>query len=67
MERKGFMLTLPSKDCEEIERLVKERKYKNRNDFVDKAVKKLIDEKIPFEMSEETIKMLKKALHIKCT
>lgn len=68
MEGKRVLLTLPSEDCEIIEKLVSLGRYKNRSNFIDKAVQNLLlDEGMSSEMSKETIRMIKKALHIKCT
>ena len=62
---KRVLLTILLKDYNKIEKLVKEGKYKSRNVFVQIAVKRLIEEEIgSTPMDDETINLLKKALHI---
>jgi Arc/MetJ-type ribon-helix-helix transcriptional regulator len=60
-----FSQTLAPKDLENIYKLVTEGRYKSRGDFVQFAVKKLLDEEIgSVEVDEEALRIIKKALKL---
>lgn len=61
-----FTQTLAPKDIEKIKKLVEEGKFKTRGDFVQFAVKKLLEEEIgTVQMDEKALSIIKKALNIK--
>jgi Arc/MetJ-type ribon-helix-helix transcriptional regulator len=63
---KRFYQTLAQRDIGLIEKLVSEGKYKNRDIFIQMAVKKLLEEEIgSVKMNEEALQIIKKALKIK--
>lgn len=63
MKEKRIRITLPLKDYETIEKLVEIGRYESVNDFVNKAIKRLLEEEVvSIEMDEKTVKMIKEAL-----
>lgn len=64
-KNKRISVTVSSQDYQQIENLVKIGRYRNKGDFVNMAIKRLLAEEVgPIEIDKKTLETIKKALGI---